>query len=211
MDFSKLPGVKYCRFKKGHYIVKQGEIPEHVYSIVSGRLKRVITNDKGDEMIMERFGRGDLVCVIMVYANAPGASNIIVERECYCYQIPKAVFLNEMNHNIDLMKKVLNKLIKMHLELRRLYRYRQEGHTPNYLCAFLLKHAKKEKEGRLILDKSITNAEIGRLLGVHRVTAARIINRLQKDGVISRTAEGLELLDTEELTLYAKNQKSLTY
>lgn len=210
MDFSKIPEATYGRFKKGHYLVKQGEVPEYVYAIVSGRLKRVMINDKGDEMIMERFGRGDLVCIVMVCANAPSASNIIVEKEVYCYKIPKDIFLNEMNTNIELMRKVLDKVINMHLQLRGLYRYRQEGHTPNYLCSFLLKNA-QEKNGRLILDKTFTNAEIGRLLGIHRVTAARIINKLKHEQVISRTPEGLVLLDIEELKQYAQNKKFLSY
>lgn len=210
MDFSKLPEVTYCRFNKGHYLVKQGELPEYVYSIISGSLKRVMVNDKGDEMIMERFGRGDLVCIIMVIANAPGASNIIVEKEVYCYKIPKNVFLNEMNTNIELMRHVLDKLIDMHMKLRVLYRNRQEGRTPNYLCSFILKNA-QEKNGQFILDKVFTNAEIGRLLGIHRVTAARIINKLIHNQVLSRTPQGLVLLDIDELTMYAHSDKFLSY
>jgi CRP/FNR family cyclic AMP-dependent transcriptional regulator len=210
MDFSKLPGATYCRFNKGHYLLKHGEVPEFVYVIVSGRLKRVMINDKGDEMVMERFGRGDLVCIVMVCANIPGASNIIAEKEVYCYKIPKDVFLKEMKTNIELTQKVLDKVIKMHLQLRGLYRYRQEGHTPNYLCSFLLKNA-QEKNGQLILDKSFSNAEIGRLLGIHRVTAARIINKLKHEQILYRNSQGLVLLDIEELKLYAQNKKFLNY
>lgn len=41
-----------------------------------------------------------------------------------------------------------------------------------------------QKEGKLILDKFFINAELGRLLGIHRVTAARIINKLIRGGII---------------------------
>jgi len=205
-----LDGVSYCNFKKGDCIIKQGDTPEYVYKLVTGSFNRVMVNRKGDEMIMEKFHKGDLLCVVQVYSNIPSGSNIIASEDSTCCRISRSAFLEELDTNIELLKIVLNKTVKNYIKISWLHRLKQERRTPNSICSFVINHAQKN-EDTLLLDKAYNNSEIARLLGVHRVTVARIINRLIHEGVLRRSTKGLLILNPDELLQYVNNEKGLSY
>ena len=61
------------------------------------------------------------------------------------------------------------------------------------------------------MDKIYTNVNIAAQLGVHKVTATRIINILQKEGIVERTKKGLLIKDLSRLNEYAIMDKQLKY
>ena len=109
------------------------------------------------------------------------------------------------------MKKFLDQLIAEHMTLIINFNSKQDGRTPNLICRFLLDNAKETPDGRLLVNKIYSNAEVSRYLGIHKVTAARIISQLRHEGLIERTANGIFLLDVDTLQLYAQNKRTMTY
>lgn len=58
------------------------------------------------------------------------------------------------------------------------------------------------KSNRLVVDKSFSNVELSKFLGVHAVTISRLLSRLQREGVIKREEEGIVILDNQRLHDY---------
>ena len=69
----------------------------------------------------------------------------------------------------------------------------------------------QKEDGHYYLHKSYNNVKIAAYLGIHRVTATRIINVLQKEQVVKRTEDGLQITNLEQLKRYASNQQKLKY
>lgn len=211
IDFSKLEGVEYCRFNKGDVIIDIGEEPQSICIIVNGRCKRIKYSDKGNELILQSYGKGALVGGVILYRDLISTSKIVATKTTFCYRIPKKLFLSLLDKNIWLMKKFLDQLIAEHMTLIINFNSKQDGRTPNLICRFLLDNAKETPDGRLLVNKIYSNAEVSRYLGIHKVTAARIISQLRHEGLIERTANGIFLLDVDTLQLYAQNKRTMTY
>ena len=211
MDCSKIPGAQYICFKKGEYLVKSGDKVKHFFLIVSGSCHRVKTTYKGDQIIMSTFIKDNIACSFMAYYDLTAASDIIAASTVYCWKIPRKAFIEEMEHNSKLMKALLEQIMQDYFDLSLRFRFKQEGHTPNFLCHLLASKAHKNSAGELIVDKVYTNVNIAAQLGVHKVTATRIINILQKEGIIERTKNGLLIKDLERLNEYAIMDKQLKY
>lgn len=51
MLFQGLPGVSVCRFRKGEYLMRRGEVMPYVYYLKKGEVKREVLSPYGSEMI----------------------------------------------------------------------------------------------------------------------------------------------------------------
>ena len=211
MDYSKIPGAHYAHFEKGEYLVKAGDKVKNFILIVSGSCHRLKTTYKGDQIIMTTYIKNSIACGFMAYYDLTAASDIIADSSLYCWIIPRKAFIEEMEHNPKLMKALLEQTMQDYFDLSLRFRFKQEGHTPNILCHFLASKAHKNIEGELLVDKIYTNVNIAAQLGVHKVTATRIINILQKEGIVERTKKGLLIKDLSRLNEYAIMDKQLKY
>ncbi|MDO7786609.1 Crp/Fnr family transcriptional regulator [Desulforamulus aquiferis] len=216
MDLLKQPGVVLCEFKKGEYIIRQGEEIQYLYYLMSGTCHRSTITEKGDEIVFgvkkssENFVQSTLG-VLIIYSNGISSNNFIADTTCKCYRIPKKNFL----HYIKDKPELLNQLITLAMyELRELagsFQARQEGKVANRLCEQLLKNAQL-RQGKLIVNKDYSNyTTIGRFLGIHKVTVAKILKALKEEGIIDKDKQGIIILNEKLLTSYARAEKTIDY
>lgn len=211
MDYSKIPGATYICFKKGEYLIRSGDTSNYFFLIMSGSCRRLKFTYKGDELIMANYAKNNIACAFMAYYDIPSASDIVATELCCCWKIPRNSFLEAMKHEQHLMKLLLEQIMQEYFDLSIRFRLMQEGQTPNLLCRFLLSHSHKDADGQLLIDKSFSNTVIANHLGIHKVTATRIINVLQKEDIISRTKDGLIIQNLEKLNDYIHNNKKMVY
>lgn len=211
MDYSKIDGATYLRFKKGEHLIRPGEKADHFFLIMSGSCHRCKITYKGDEIIMATYAKNNIACAFMAYYDIPSASDIVADNICCCWKIPRRSFIVAMEHEPQLMRMLLEQIMQEYFDLSIRFRSKQAGQTPNLLCHFLLSHSHKNSCGQLVIDKSFSNVIIASHLGIHKVTATRIINVLQKEGVISRTKDGLLIKDPQKLNEYITDNKKMTY
>ena len=70
----------------------------------------------------------------------------------------------------------------------------------------LLRQATASNDG-LYLPKKLSNVSISHQIGVHQVTVAKIMSYLQKEAIIQRTPQGIQILDSQKLQAYADGEK----
>lgn len=216
MDLLKRPDVTLCEFKKGDYIIRQGEKVEFLYLLVSGTCRRTTITEKGDEIIFGIKKPSDdiirsLVGVLVLYSNGISANDFIADTKCNCYRIPKQTFLGYVQDKPDILNRLIHLAMEGSRELASSFQARQEGKVANRLCELLLKNA-QQRQGKLLVSKEYSNLnQISRFLGVHRVTVARIIKALKEEGVIYKEEDGIVILDKEKLISYAKADRIIDY
>jgi len=215
VDLIKLPGVFYCEYAKGDYIIRQGEPVDSVYYLQSGTCYRATITDKGDEII---YGikesnnlEKSLVGVLTCFSDGFSKNNFIAGSKCTGYKIPKKVFMAYVDDKPDLLKKLLYMAMAEYQELIGSFQSRQEGRVANRLCDLLLKNAAMS-EGRLVVNRTHHNYEqISRFLGIHKVTVARIVRTLKKEGIISKEKTGFVILDQQRMAKLAQGSKLIYY
>lgn len=209
------PNVVSCEFKKGDYIIRQGEEILYLYYLVSGTCYRTTFTEKGDEIIygIKKSNKSfqSLIGVMLLYSSGISKNNFIARNNCKCYKIPKDVFLNYVKDKPDVLNELLYMVMKEYEDLIDSFQARQEGKISNYLCNQLLKNA-KEYQGKLLVNKDFSSqATISRFLGIHKVTVAKIIKALKDQGIIDREKNGIVILDQKRLESYAKGEQILDY
>lgn len=211
MDYSKIEGATFVRFKKGDCLVHAGEKPNCFYIVASGCCYRNRTEENGNDTIGSVYTKGSIICALMSYRDIVPKSDIIADSTVCCWKIPRQNFIDAMHVFPELTQALLNQIIDEHLELSSQFFGRKNGETSNLLSEFLLTHAKTKDDGFAYVDKSYTNVKIASYLGVHKVTATRIINVLQKENVIARTSNGLQIVNEAQLQAYASGAQKLKY
>lgn len=146
MDLLKQPGVILCEFKKGDYIIRQGEEVEFLYLLVRGTCHRATITEKGDEIIFGVKKPSEniiqsLVGVLILYTNGISANNFIADSKCSCYKIPKNTFLDYIQDKTDLLNQLIHLAMYELRELASSFQARQEGKVANRLCELLLRNA----------------------------------------------------------------------
>lgn len=203
-----------CYFKKGDIIIKQDEKVEFVYYLVDGLIYRTVLSEKGDETIYDTKS-GDnylksLLGILYLFDNGISYTNFIAKTNCICYQIPKATILEFILDKPQILRELIDIAMNFYNSTIVLLQNKQQRKAVNRLCQFLLEQA-NVVNGKLAVRKACTNVEISKFLGIHPVTAARIIKCLIDEKVIIRCRNGLTILDENKLREYAQETRTLTY
>ena len=211
MDYSKIEGATFVRFQKNECIVHAGDQSEYFYVVASGYCHRVRLEENGNNTIRTVYSKGSIVCALMAYRNVVPKSDIVADTTLCCWKIPRQNFIDELDRNPEVAKHLMDQIIDEYLDLSSQFFGRKNGETPKLLCKFLFSHAQMHDDGFLYMNKSYNNVKIAAHLGVHKVTATRIINALQKEQTLTRTKDGLQITNPEQLQYYASGKKTIKY
>ena len=134
----------------------------------------------------------------------------VTKTECTLYKIPVAYFKEMLDTNLEFNKYMITVLSKnYHLTLAHLKQI-QEDNSITVICRFLLSMSEKREEGNVV-PKFFTYDEISRFLGVHMVTAGKIIAKLRKLGYIERVPSGILIKEEEALKELIINCETFKY
>lgn len=214
IDFIALPNAVECFFKKGDVIIEQGEKIQYVYYLAEGLIYRTIISETGDETIYDtKLGDNCLrsaLGILYLFNDGLSYTNFIAKADCRCYKISKKVIMDAISQNAEILYQLVEIAMDFYNNATVLLQKYQQKQTVNRLCQFLLDQADRSN-GKLAVRKACTNAEISRFLGVHQVTASRIIKCLKDEGIIVRCANGLTILNEELLKEYSAGKRKMRY
>lgn len=202
-------------FKKGTFIIRQGDTVNFVYYLAKGICSRNALTSKGDEIIYDlRQADGSIHCLLgasSVYLpESIHITNFTAQTNCVCHCLPKNEFIPFLTKNPEIFHELMYLVMEGYASLNENFKAKQEQHAANRLCAFMTKNL-VEKDGAFYLDKNCTNTYISKNIGVHRVTVVRIMKALENDGIIRRTGQSTQLLNLDLLLAYARNELFIKY
>ncbi len=205
------PDVTYCEFPAKTYIIRQGEQVNYVYYLVSGTCYHTANTVSGGEIINTvRKPTNNIHSILglaFIYTKERlSMGNFIAKTTCFCYKIPYQM----MKYYICNAPAVADELLHVFAGKVESYNYRyherHEGQAANALCALLLKNSKLQGDN-YVVDSTFTNAHISRVLGIHKVTTAKILRALKELQIIDKTDKKIIVLDFAMLKAYAEGEK----
>lgn len=216
LEFDILPFLKEARFKsikKGTYLMKQNEIPKHIYYLKKGICYISSISQDGTENIYWYFKQGDFPSIspVLTQYNLPDL-NIRAKTDCQLYYFTKEEFNQLFQKYPDFAWNVVNVLLNQMNFIVSRHNARVNLNTPSRICYALLELAnKKTMDGKEIytIDKSYTQAELAKYVGVHHVTFSLILKKLKELGAV-KVAKGIRIVDINKLKHYIKTN-SLDY
>ena len=212
---SELSNYPLARFKTSETIICQGTSIDHVYYLVKGSCKRILNTYDGKGIVLDYLdANGSINCFIGALSayrdrNEYGSS-FQAASPCELRKIPKNEFKALFRDNPDLMEEFLASVIKRYDSLKNNFASRQSGNTPASLCQLILDQS-EDVGGSLRWNRQMTYEEIGRYIGVHRVTVSKMIAALVETGVLIRDFDSFAILNESALAKYSRSEMLLRY
>ncbi len=193
------------------YLFFQGDPPEALYIIGSGRIKLVRHTNQGRDVVVTVLGPGQLIGEMAIFDGRPYSMSAITLEESGVVTIARHDLMNlihrypllslevilELNRRLRLCTELVRSLAVDRVEqriARALLRLKDLGGVPG-------------PEGRgVMIDIHLTRQDIAEMTGTTVETAIRVMSRFRKEGLIQNYKGRTILLDIKKLEALASGR-----
>jgi CRP/FNR family cyclic AMP-dependent transcriptional regulator len=180
------PCLQHRRYSRGDYILREGEQTNALYLIVSGRVKILIKDKQGREVILAFLGKNDFFGEMGLLDGQPSSASVETIEPCHMLQLSKAGFLAALQKNFELAMVIVNNLVKrLRVALIDVY-----GRV-----ARLLMDESELVNGSSVVFNPPSKQEIARIIGASREMVTRVMKDLQLRGCIRLEKRKIFILD----------------
>jgi len=202
-DRQRLAAVANLReYGKGDLLFNEGDAPDHLYTVVAGRVKVSKMTARGTDIILEIFGPGDPVGAVAVYEARPYPASAVALEPTSCVRIPRQAFFALLEAHPTLVRGLLVGLTHRLMELTNRLTELTGGKVDARLARFLLKLAddigQKRPEGTFI-PMALSRQELADMIGTTIETSIRIMSRWSKEDVVRTEKDGFTVVDRSAL------------
>jgi CRP/FNR family transcriptional regulator, cyclic AMP receptor protein len=182
---------KSARYKKGEVIFHKTDLSTDLYIVNSGRLKAVLADEEGDEMVLARFEKGAFFGELSLLDGKGRSATIIADSDAELAVLNKDAFLEllykEPKIAVELMATLVERLRKAD-ELIESLAFLEVGER---LARALLESATTGGSGSKGFLKAgkLTHKELAARIGSSREAVSKCMKMLSMKGII-KEAEG---------------------
>ena len=218
---AELTSYPLTKFHKGDNILpfddNENATP-YVYYMIEGHAMRQVTTIAGEEIFFEEYHPGKTVYALLgpylLYAATIMPANVnamVALTDVTAHQLTAIEFDAFLDRHPEVMKELLCRLTSEYTTLMNNFVAKQKGQAAPRVAGFILERA-NEIDGRLIFSRCCSVSDIARFLGMHRITANKIILALRHAGAIAYNDDNvLEILDPELLEDFAQGIRKIDY
>ena len=169
-------------FPRNSIIIHEGDLSDSLYVVLAGRLKVLLSDDEGKEMILAYLEPGDFFGELALLDDAPRTASVTTMETCKLAIISKTAFDEYLSAHTDIAIAMLRGIARRmrttiynakNLALMDVY-----GRTANILLELA-----REEDGRFITDK-ISQQDVANHVGASREMVSRILKDLRAGGYI---------------------------
>ena len=207
-DQQRLAAVSLARsYEKGETIFSEGDPPECLVTIASGRVKVVKTLASGKEIILEIFGAGDPVGAVVAYEGRPYPASAIAIEPAECILVRRTEFFSLLERHPSFVRGFLTGMAQRIVELTRRIPEVAGGRVETRFANLFLKLSDRVGEARpggRFVPMALSRQELADLTGTTTETCIRIMSRWGKEGIVSTERDGFVVHDRSQLERLAE-------
>lgn len=202
-DQRRLAAVSLARFyEKGETIFHEGDAPDFLVTIASGRVKVVKLIPSGKEIILEIFGPGDPVGAVVAYEGRPYPASAVAIERVECILVRRSEFFALFERHPSFVRGFLTGMAQRIVELTRRIPEVAGGRVETRFARLFLKLADRMGEARgeaRFVRMPLSRQELADLTGTTIETCIRIMSRWGKEGVVTTERDGFVVTDRRTL------------
>jgi len=198
------------RYRRGARIIRQGDASTSVFVLLEGRVKVTLDTPDGRAIVVDVYGRGDLVGEFEALGDYPTrAASVVALDPLACRVLTHEDFLE------FLMSHPASSLALVRMMIRRLGaadRRRVDRTTVDAarsLARFLVEviDGRDSTDGGAIdVDVPLTQDELASLIGISRNSMVRALTTLRSRELVATTRRGIRVPDPGALRRYAESE-----
>jgi len=192
--------------KSGECILRVGENTNGCYLVKKGRLKNIFINKDGMTKTILIIGEGGIFGEQFIFHNQPSLLEATVISDAELYFFPKEAIVDLCQKDFQISFFIMNSLSMKFRILAAQLEDMSLRNTFQNICRTLYSFCCYEEnngqsENAIILH--LTHEDLANMLGVHRVTITKNLNKLKTLRVLEYKYEKITVLNSQRLKKYA--------
>jgi CRP/FNR family transcriptional regulator, cyclic AMP receptor protein len=188
------PCLQQRSYPRNSFILRAGEETEGLYIILSGRVKVLIPDEQGREVILAVMGPSEFFGEMGLLDDQPRSASVETLEPCEMLRFSKSGFMACLKDNFELAMIILRNLVKRLREADRKIESLALIDVYGRVARLLLDQA-EEIDGMWIVRSAPPKQEIARMIGASREMVSRVVKDLQTRGYIRAEKSKVFLLD----------------
>src|SRR5438094_9377505 len=176
-------------------IMAGGDATDSLYIVLSGRLKVMMSDADGKEVILSILGPGEFFGEMGLIDDAPRSASVVAIEACELLSIAKRDFKKCLAENFEMAMAVMRGLVKRLREADRKIGSLALLDVYGRVARLLLDMA-ENVNGEKIVTKRLPKQDIAKMIGASREMVSRVMKDLQTGGYIEMRGSNIVLRDT---------------
>jgi CRP/FNR family cyclic AMP-dependent transcriptional regulator len=180
---------------RGSIIIAAGDPTESLFIVLSGRLKVMMSDSDGKEVILTILGPGEFFGEMGLIDDSPRSASVVAIEPCELMAITRRDFKKCLAENFEMAMAVMRGLVR---------RLREADRKIGSLAlldvygrvARLLLDMSETVDGQRMVTKRLPKQDIAKMIGASREMVSRVMKDLQLGGYIEMRGSTIVLRDT---------------
>ena len=185
-------------YPKNSTVVAAGDPADALYIVISGRLKVLMSDKEGKEVILAILNQGDFFGEMGLIDQAPRSATVVAIDSCELLTMTRADFTKCLQNNFDLTMNVILGLVKRLREADRKIGSLALMDVCGRVARLLMEMA-ENVDGQKVVTK-LPKQQIAKMVGATREMVTRVMKELETSGHIEVRAHQILLRDSLALT-----------
>ena len=170
-------------FGRNARIIGAGDPTDSLYIIIDGRVKVLMSDEQGREVILSVLGRGEFFGEMGLLDDSPRSATVVALEPCELLGISKIDFKRSLAENFDLSLMVMRGLVKRLREADRKIGSLALMDVYGRVARLLLEMS-EDVDGEKMVVRKISKQDIAKMIGASREMVSRVMKDLQLGGYI---------------------------
>ena len=181
-------------FGRNVTIIVAGDPTDSLYIIIDGRVKVLMSDEQGREVILSILDRGEFFGEMGLLDDSPRSASVVTLEACELLTISKTDFKRSLAENFDLSLMVMRGLVKRLREADRKIGSLALMDVYGRVARLLLEMS-EDVNGEKVIVKKMSKQDIAKMIGASREMVSRVMKDLQLGGYIEVRGRSLVLRD----------------
>ena len=190
-----------CVWRKvnaGEWVIDDRSEGTDIFFVLSGHA-RVVMGASGREIILHDIRDGEYFGELSAIDGRPRSAGILAITDTVVARMSAAVFREVIHLYPGVRDNILMKLVAVIRALDDRASEHANFDVRERLCAELLRLARTTADGRVIVSPPPTHAELAARISTGREAVTKLLNALEREGVISRARGAIALTNADRL------------
>ena len=173
-------------------IIGAGDPTDSLYIVINGRLKVLMSNEQGREVIFSILGPGEYFGEMGLLDDSPRSASVVTLEACELLTISKTDFKRSLAENFELSLMVMRGLVKRLREADQKIGSLALMDVYGRVARLLLEMA-EDIDGEKVVVKKLSKQDIAKMIGASREMVSRVMKDLQISGSIAMRGRSIVL------------------
>jgi CRP/FNR family cyclic AMP-dependent transcriptional regulator len=180
---------------RGSTIMAAGDVTDSLYIVISGRLKVMMGDADGKEVILTIIGPGEFFGEMGLIDDNPRSASVVAIEPCELLSVTKRDFKKSLAENFEMAMAVMRGLVRRLREADRKIGSLALLDVYGRVARLLLDMA-EDVNGQKMVTKRLPKQDIAKMIGASREMVSRVMKDLQMGGFIEMRGSTIVLHDT---------------